>query len=71
MVDDNNHEVPHGTLGRVVIRVKPYRPVGLFTHYVVRVAAMSGKGDWRYRSDCHIPLHWYLTCLNGHCQSVY
>ena len=36
MFDKNDQEVPHGTLGRVVIRVKPYRPVGLFTHYVVR-----------------------------------
>jgi len=36
VVDDNDQVVPHGTLGRVVIRVKPYRPVGLFTCYVVR-----------------------------------
>ena len=36
VVDDNNQEVPHGTTGRVVIRVKPYRPVGMFNRYVVR-----------------------------------
>lgn len=34
IVDDNDKEVPPGTLGRVVVRVKPYRPVGMFTCYV-------------------------------------
>ncbi|KAJ7376470.1 Acyl-coenzyme A synthetase acsm4, mitochondrial-like [Desmophyllum pertusum] len=34
IADDNDQEVPPGTLGRVVIRVKPYRPVGMFTCYV-------------------------------------
>jgi len=36
IVDDNGKEVPPGTLGRVVIRSKPCRPVGMFTCYVVR-----------------------------------
>ncbi|XP_078360117.1 acyl-coenzyme A synthetase ACSM4, mitochondrial-like [Oculina patagonica] len=33
VVDDNWQEVPPGTLGRVVIRVKPYRPVNMLTCY--------------------------------------
>ncbi|XP_078368735.1 acyl-coenzyme A synthetase ACSM4, mitochondrial-like [Oculina patagonica] len=34
IVDDNYQEVPPGTLGRVVVRVKPYCPVRFFTRYV-------------------------------------
>ena len=36
IVDDNNQELSPGTTGRVVIRVKPYRPVNMFNCYVVR-----------------------------------
>ena len=35
IIDDNNKEVPPGKTGRVAVRVKPYRPVGMFTRYVV------------------------------------
>ena len=35
IIDDNNQEVPPGKTGRVALRVKPYRPLGLFTCYVV------------------------------------
>ena len=45
IADDNDQEVPPGTLGRVVIRVKPYRPVGMFTCYVVR----KYNCDWEKR----------------------
>ncbi|XP_027036795.1 acyl-coenzyme A synthetase ACSM4, mitochondrial-like isoform X2 [Pocillopora damicornis] len=34
IVDDKYNEVTPGTQGRVVIRVKPYCPVGMFTRYV-------------------------------------
>lgn len=34
VVDDNNQELPHDTVGRIVVRVKPYRPVKMFTCYV-------------------------------------
>ena len=35
IVDDEYNEVPPGTQGRVVVRVQPYCPVGMFTRYVV------------------------------------
>lgn len=35
IVDDKYNEVTPGTQGRVVVRVKPYCPVGMFTRYVV------------------------------------
>ncbi|PFX20990.1 Acyl-coenzyme A synthetase ACSM4, mitochondrial [Stylophora pistillata] len=34
IVDDEYNEVPPGTQGRVVVRVQPYCPVGMFTRYV-------------------------------------
>ncbi|XP_068721631.1 acyl-coenzyme A synthetase ACSM4, mitochondrial-like isoform X2 [Montipora capricornis] len=34
ITDDNNQEVSPGHHGRVMVRVKPYRPVPFFTHYV-------------------------------------
>lgn len=35
ITDDNNQEMSPGQTGRVMVRVKPYRPVPFFTHYVV------------------------------------
>ncbi|XP_066020634.1 acyl-coenzyme A synthetase ACSM4, mitochondrial-like isoform X2 [Pocillopora verrucosa] len=34
IVDEKYNEVTPGTQGRVVVRVKPYCPVGMFTRYV-------------------------------------
>ncbi|KAL9978448.1 hypothetical protein ACROYT_G015962 [Oculina patagonica] len=53
IVDDNYQEVPPGTLGRVVVRVKPYCPVGLFTRYVdePEKTAACFSGDFYITGD--------------------
>ncbi|XP_078366368.1 acyl-coenzyme A synthetase ACSM3, mitochondrial-like isoform X2 [Oculina patagonica] len=53
IVDDNDQDVPPGTLGRVVIRVKPYRPVGMFTRYVdePEKTAACYSGDFYVTGD--------------------
>ncbi len=43
VVDDNYQKVPPGTLGRVVVRVKPYRPVGMFNCYKVSTSAFGDE----------------------------
>ena len=35
IINDNNQEVPPRKTGRFAVRVKPYRPVGMFSRYVV------------------------------------
>ena len=35
VVDDNYQELCPGKIGKIVVRVKPYRPLGLFSRYVV------------------------------------
>lgn len=37
VVDDEGKEVENYEEGNLAVKVKPYRPVGLFTHYVVSV----------------------------------
>lgn len=37
VIDDNNQELSPGKIGKIVVRVKPYRPVGLFSRYVVSI----------------------------------
>ncbi|KAJ7376472.1 Acyl-coenzyme A synthetase acsm4, mitochondrial-like [Desmophyllum pertusum] len=53
IVDDNDQEVPPGTLGRVAVRVKPYRPVGMFTRYVddPEKTAACFSGDLYFTGD--------------------
>lgn len=53
VIDDNNQEVPYGTLGRVVVRVKPYRPVNMFTRYVddPQKTAACFSGDFYVTGD--------------------
>jgi len=53
IVDDYDKEVPPGTLGRVVIRSKPYRPVGMFTGYVdePEKTAACYSGDFYLTGD--------------------
>lgn len=62
VVDDNNQEVrelPPGKVGKIVVRVKPYRPVGLFRRYVddpeKTAARFSGDfyitGDLGYKDE--------------------
>lgn len=47
VVDDNYQEVPPGAVGRVVVRVKPYCPVGMFTRYVVRKRKFLLENDFK------------------------
>lgn len=53
IIDDNNQEVPPGNTGRVALRVKPYRPVGLFTCYVgePQKTAACFSGDFFVTDD--------------------
>ncbi|KAJ7376475.1 acyl-CoA synthetase medium-chain member 4 [Desmophyllum pertusum] len=53
IIDDNNQEVCPGKLGRVVVRVKPYRPVGMFNRYVDDPQSMAARfsGDFYITDD--------------------
>ncbi|XP_078364359.1 acyl-coenzyme A synthetase ACSM4, mitochondrial-like [Oculina patagonica] len=53
VVDDNYQELPPGTVGKVVVRVKPYCPVGMFTRYVddPESTAKCFSGDFYVTGD--------------------
>ena len=53
IVDEDGNELPRGEEGEVAIRVKPERPVGLFTEYWENPEgnARSFRGDWYYTGD--------------------
>ena len=53
VVDDEGTELPDGEEGELAIRVRPERPVGLFTEYWrnPEANARSFRGDWYYTGD--------------------
>ena len=53
LLDDQLREVPVGTEGEVAVRVKPHRPVGLFSEYWLspREMAAQFRGDWYLTGD--------------------
>ena len=53
IVDEDGNELPRGEEGEVAIRIKPERPVGLFTEYWENPEgnARSFRGDWYYTGD--------------------
>jgi acetyl-CoA synthetase/medium-chain acyl-CoA synthetase len=53
IVDDDGNELPPGVEGEVAIRIRPSRPVGLFSEYWrnPEANARSFRGDWYYTSD--------------------
>jgi acetyl-CoA synthetase/medium-chain acyl-CoA synthetase len=53
LLDDDLVEVPAGVEGEVAVRVKPYRPVGLFREYWLNPdeTARQFKGDWYLTGD--------------------
>jgi acyl-coenzyme A synthetase/AMP-(fatty) acid ligase len=53
IVDDDGRELSPRQEGHIAIRVKPWRPVGLFKEYWKEPARMAEvfKGDWYYTGD--------------------
>lgn len=53
IVDDDGREVPRGTEGDLVVRVKPERPVGMFGEYWrnPEATATCHRGDWYVTGD--------------------
>ncbi|XP_020612223.1 acyl-coenzyme A synthetase ACSM3, mitochondrial-like isoform X1 [Orbicella faveolata] len=53
VIDDNNQELCPGKIGKIVVRVKPYRPVGLFSRYVddAEKTAARFSGDFYITGD--------------------
>ncbi|XP_022092529.1 acyl-coenzyme A synthetase ACSM3, mitochondrial-like [Acanthaster planci] len=53
IVDEDGNELPCGEEGDVGVRVKPHRPVGLFTHYVddPERTARAFRGDFYLTGD--------------------
>lgn len=50
MVDEKGHVLPPGTEGDLGIRVKPIRPIGIFSGYVVRTCAPPPLSRWECRA---------------------
>ena len=53
IVDDDGRELPPGEEGQIGVRVKPYRPLGLFKEYWRDPEAMESafQGDWYFTGD--------------------
>ena len=53
LLDDHLREVPPGLEGEIAVRVKPQRPVGLFSDYWLNPeeAARKFRGDWYLTGD--------------------
>ncbi|XP_038048324.1 acyl-coenzyme A synthetase ACSM3, mitochondrial-like [Patiria miniata] len=53
IVDEDGNELPHGQEGDIGVRVKPHRPVGLFSHYVndPERTARAYRGDFYLTGD--------------------
>ena len=56
VVDEKGNECPPGVEGEIVVQLKPNRPVGLFTRYVVSCkSVLIGPArdhiEWTFRSD--------------------
>ena len=48
VIDEKGNVLPPGTEGDVGIRVKPIRPIGIFSGYVVRKACSSlSVSQWK------------------------
>jgi acyl-coenzyme A synthetase/AMP-(fatty) acid ligase len=53
LLDEHLQEVPAGREGEVAVRVKPHRPVGLFSEYWLNPKEMAAqfRGDWYLTGD--------------------
>ena len=53
LLDDHLREVPAGEEGEVAVRVKPHRPLGLFSEYWLNPKEMAAhfRGDWYLTGD--------------------
>ena len=53
LLDDDGQEVPAGVEGEIAVRVKPYRPLGLFQEYWQNPGETADKfqGDWYLTGD--------------------
>ncbi len=53
IIDEKGNPVPAGTEGDIAIKIKPDRPVGLFTEYLGNKEATGNtvKGDWYITGD--------------------
>jgi len=53
LLDEQLREVPEGEEGEVAVRVKPHRPLGLFSEYWLNPEEMSAqfRGDWYLTGD--------------------
>ena len=53
LLDDHLREVPAGEEGEVAVRVKPHRPIGLFSEYWLNPKEMASQfqGDWYLTGD--------------------
>jgi acetyl-CoA synthetase/medium-chain acyl-CoA synthetase len=53
LLDENLREVPGGEEGEVAVRVKPHRPLGLFSEYWLNPKEMAAqfRGDWYLTGD--------------------
>jgi acetyl-CoA synthetase/medium-chain acyl-CoA synthetase len=53
LLDDHLREVPAGREGEVAVRVKPHRPLGLFSEYWHNPKEMAAhfQGDWYLTGD--------------------
>jgi acetyl-CoA synthetase/medium-chain acyl-CoA synthetase len=53
LLDDHLREVPAGEEGEVAVRVKPHRPIGLFSEYWLNPKEMAThfQGDWYLTGD--------------------
>jgi acetyl-CoA synthetase/medium-chain acyl-CoA synthetase len=53
LLDDHLREVPAGREGEVAVRVKPHRPLGLFSEYWLNPKEMAAhfQGDWYLTGD--------------------
>ena len=53
LLDEELRRVPTGREGEVALRVKPHRPLGLFSHYWLNEAETAAhfRGDWYLTGD--------------------
>jgi acetyl-CoA synthetase/medium-chain acyl-CoA synthetase len=53
LLDEHLNEVPDGEEGEVAVRVKPLRPIGLFSEYWLNPeeSALKFRGDWYLTGD--------------------